>query len=435
MQSGTVEKLELQPTMLGCIADDYTGATDLAGILARSGVSVSLRMGLPQGDPVQAECAAVEVIALKIRTVAVKDAVAEALAALKWLQKAGATRFFWKYCSTFDSTPAGNIGQVSEALMAALNCTQTIYCPAFPQNGRTVFMGNLFVGEQPLSESPMKDHPLTPMGDSNLLRLLSPQVKGQVGLVNRMIVAKGTTALRQHFADIRKENIAHIVVDAISDGDLEIIAKACSDMPLITGGSAIAMPLSHIWLREGKLSVNDSLAKIPQLSKGEIVLAGSCSKMTRTQVGAYLKSALSYRLNPLDIAKHGLDAARDWLQVQNRDAPKIIYASAEPDEVLATQRALGVKVSGELIENALAVLAVDARDLGISRFISAGGETSGAIIKALDVNKMIVGHEIAPGVPWMYCQSAGVDIAVALKSGNFGASDFFSKAFKILEKT
>src|SRR5919112_421719 len=246
-------------TYFGAIADDFTGATDLAGILARSGVQVSLRIGVPQDAP--NDTAPLEIIALKCRTVPVSEAVDETQAALDWLRRAGARRFYWKYCSTFDSTPRGNIGPVAEALMEALEADQTIYCPAFPENGRSIFMGNLFVGEQPLAESPMKDHPLTPMRESNLLRLLEPQVKMPVGLVNRYTVAKGTQALRDRLGQLGQNGFAHVIVDAVANDDLRIIAEACRDMTLLTGGSAIAMPLPDIWLRQGLLkqsSVNRS---------------------------------------------------------------------------------------------------------------------------------------------------------------------------------
>ncbi len=237
---------KISNTFFGAIADDFTGATDLAGLLARSGVQVSLRIGVPETPPT--DTAPFEIIALKCRTAPVEEAVSETQAALDWLRRAGAQRFFWKYCSTFDSTAQGNIGPVAEALMETLGTDQTIYCPAFPENGRAIFMGNLFVGEQPLAESPMKDHPLTPMRDSNLMRLLRPQVTRPVGLVNRLVVAKGPVALRDELQRLRADGVAHVVVDAVSNDDLHVIANACRDMTLMTGGSAIAMPLPELWL-------------------------------------------------------------------------------------------------------------------------------------------------------------------------------------------
>jgi uncharacterized protein YgbK (DUF1537 family) len=230
------------PTLLGCIADDFTGATDLAALLARSGLPVSLRIGVPQDDP--ADAAALEVIALKIRTVPAAQAVQQAREALQWLKAAGATRFFWKYCSTFDSTAEGNIGPVAEMLMEELGADQTIYCPAFPENGRSIFMGHLFVGEQLLSESPMRDHPLTPMRDSSLVRLLEPQVRGKVGLVHRHAVALGSATLGERLQELASAGFEHVIVDAVSEGDLDVIAQAVSEMQLVTGGERSCRPLS-----------------------------------------------------------------------------------------------------------------------------------------------------------------------------------------------
>lgn len=414
-------------TVLGCIADDFTGATDLAGLLARSGVRVSLRIGVPSEPP--ADPAAFEVIALKSRTAPVGEAVAETRAALKWLQAAGAQRFFWKYCSTFDSTAEGNIGPVAEALMADLGCDQTIYCPAFPENGRSIFMGNLFVGQQPLAESPMKDHPLTPMRDSNLMRLLEPQVTKPVGLAHRLTVARGAGVLRAELAALKAKGVAHVVVDAVANSDLEVIAEACRDMVLMTGGSAVAMPLPGLYLADGTLSADAPKAEAPQLDPGTVVLSGSCSAMTNKQVAAYLASgAPGFRLDPLDLAENGAQAALDWLAGQDLGAAPLIYATANTDSVRAAQKKLGVAEAGEIVEATLSACAVAARDRGARRVIVAGGETSGAVTKALGVSQLDIGAEIAPGVPWTYCRSGGQQIALTLKSGNFGAETFFTDA-------
>jgi uncharacterized protein YgbK (DUF1537 family) len=418
-------------TLLGCIADDFTGATDLAGLLARSGAPVSLRIGVPDEPP--EEAAAFEVIALKCRTAPVEDAVAECRAALAWLRQAGAERFFWKYCSTFDSTPEGNIGPVAEALMANLGARQTIYCPAFPENGRSVFMGNLFVGQQPLAESPMKDHPLTPMRDSNLMRLLAPQVSDAVGLADRLTVARGAKALRERLDALAAEGIAHVIVDAVADEDLTVIARACRDMPLMTGGSAVAMPLPGLYREEGRLPEDPPQRKTPATAASGVVLSGSCSAMTRAQVAAYLEQAPGYRLDPLQLVEEGLGAALDWLSAQPLEAMPILYATAEPIEVAAAQERLGVTRAGTLVEEALAALAIAARDRGAARFVVAGGETSGAVTKALGVARLDIAKEIAPGVPWTFCESAGRRIALTLKSGNFGDAAFFSKAIATLE--
>jgi uncharacterized protein YgbK (DUF1537 family) len=418
-------------TLMGCIADDFTGATDLAGLLARSGVRVSLRMGTPEEAP--RDTAAVEVIALKVRTAPVGSAVAEARAALGWLRRAGARRFFWKYCSTFDSTARGNIGPVAEALMTDLGAAQTIYCPAFPENGRAVFMGHLFVGEQPLAESPMKDHPLTPMRDSSLMRLLAPQVTRPVGLVNRLVVAKGPVAVRARLAELARERVAHVVVDAVADEDLYAIAEACRDMPLMTGGSAVAMPLPEIWLRDGLLSRDAATAAHRGVGPRAIVLSGSCSAMTNRQVAAYLGRGPDLRLDPVALAADGPRQALDWLARQSDAVTPIVYATAEPASVKAAQDELGAGRAGEIVEQALAACAVAARDRGVRRFVVAGGETSGAVTKALGITRLEVGREIAPGVPWCFAESGGHAVAIALKSGNFGAETFFADALEELD--
>ncbi len=420
-------------TLLGCIADDFTGATDLAGLLARSGVKVSLRIGVPADAP-SGDTAAFEVIALKCRTAPAEDAVAECRAALAWLKQAGADRFFWKYCSTFDSTPKGNIGPVAEALMADLQVAQTIYCPAFPENGRSIFMGNLFVGQLPLAESPMKDHPLTPMRDSNLMRLLEPQVTNAVGLVDRLCVARGEADVKAELDRLRNQGVCHVVVDAVANDDLYTIARACSDMALMTGGSAIAMPLPDIYLNQGLLSKAAAKPAMRDVAGKAIILSGSCSAMTRKQVAGYITSgAPGFQLDPLTLAETGPKAAIEWLASQPDDAVPVIYATAEPDAVRAAQDRLGVERAGKIVEDALAAIAVTARDNGTRRFVIAGGETSGAVTKALGVDRLDIGAEIAPGVPWCFTESDGHSIAITLKSGNFGAQTFFADALAKLE--
>lgn len=417
----------MRGTILGCIADDFTGATDIAGLLARSGVRASLRVGVPDHPPI--DTSPFEVIALKSRTAPVADAIDQTRAALAWLRAAGAARFFWKYCSTFDSTPEGNIGPVAEALMDDLGTDQTIYCPAFPENGRSIFMGNLFVGQQPLAESPMKDHPLTPMRDSNLMRLLAPQVNKPVGLTDRLTVARGPEAVRASLAQHRADGTAHVVVDAVAKADLETIAAACRDMPLMTGGSALAMPLPALFLADGLLSADAPKMVDHALDPETIILSGSCSAMTNAQVAAYLTTgAPSYQLDPLRLTETGTQAVLNWLAVQDLSKAPLIYATADPASVTAAQAKLGVAAAGALIENTLAACAVAARNAGARRVIVAGGETSGAVTKALDVTQLDIATEIAPGVPWSYCTSQGVQIALALKSGNFGAEGFFTDA-------
>ena len=418
-------------TILGCIADDFTGATDLAGLLARSGVSVSLRLGIPETPP--SDAAPFEVIALKCRTAPVDEAVADCRAALAWLRAAGAERFFWKYCSTFDSTDKGNIGPVAEALMDDLGAAQTVYCPAFPENGRSIFMGNLFVGQQPLAESPMKDHPLTPMRDSNLMRLLAPQVTRAVGLADRLTVAKGADALQARLQELAADGVAHVVTDAVADADLAIIADACRGMKLLTGGSALAMPLPGLYRGDGVLAADAPAPVRPSLPPGAVILSGSCSAMTNKQVAAYDGKGPGLRLDPLTLAEEGPDAALAWLAGQPAASNPIIYATARPEDVRAAQEKLGVARAGEMVEAALAGLARAAFEKGVRRFVVAGGETSGAVSRALGLTRLDIGAEIAPGVPWTYAQVDGEDVAITLKSGNFGDRDFFATALARLE--
>lgn len=426
--------------ILGCIADDFTGATDLAALLARAGIPVSLRIGLPEAvaapntgtDGASAGTSdAVQVIALKIRSIPADQAVAQALAALDWLRAAGARHIYWKYCSTFDSTARGNIGPVAQALMARLGAEKTLYVPSFPENGRRVFMGNMFVGAQPLAESPMKDHPLNPMTDSDLRRVLAPQLTdaGPVGLIDWRAIRGGAGAIAQAIAD----GSAHLICDAIDDADLAALAAAARDMPLLTGGSAFAGQLPDAWRAAGLLDPASAAGALPQMPKGPaIVLSGSCSAMTRRQVAAFAAQAPVLKLDTLRLASDDDGGMTEWIARQLEEGRTcMIQGTAEPAEVAAAQAALGVEKAGELVELALARAARIARSHGAVRFVVAGGETSGAITGALGVTALRIGAEIAPGVPWCAGADSTGPLALALKSGNFGDEDFFATALEM----
>lgn len=419
-------------TFLGCIADDFTGATDLASMLARSGVNVSLRIGVPLSTP--ENTAEIEVIALKTRSISASKAIEESLSALKWLKEAGAKKYFFKYCSTFDSTAEGNIGPVSEALMNELKVDQTIYCPAFPENGRSIYMGNLFVGQKLLSESSMKDHPLTPMNDSNLMRLLSAQVSRRVGLADRIVVNSGVNSLKEKLISLKENDVPHVIVDAVADTDLDTIASACQDMDFITGGSALAMPLAEFYKASGKISANDNSFMNKKLNTGSIILSGSCSEMTIIQVKNFIqRGAAAFQLDPIDLAENGVKKVLDWLSSQDFTKNIIIYATSDPDTVKKVQAELGVDMAGKIVEQGLSECAIAARELGVKNFIIAGGETSGAITKALNIRQLDIGIEIAPGVPWTFSGKRNNQIALSLKSGNFGSEEFFTEALNKLE--
>jgi len=408
---------------LGAIADDLTGATDLASILRREGWRVALNVGVPAMGARFAGVDAV-VIALKSRTVPVADAVAWSLASAEALKAAGAEQLFFKYCSTFDSTDRGNIGPVAEALMERFGVDFTIACPAFPANGRTIYRGHLFVLDRLLSESPMKDHPLTPMRDSDLLRVLGRQTKSKVGLIGYETVAGGADAIRAAFDAAKKAGTAIAIVDALEDTHLRNIGAACKGMALVTGGSAVAMGLP------ANFAKSDALAASPfkAVPGGTAIVAGSCSAATRGQVAKALESGIpAMKLDPA--ALPDMATLRAWIAKQTMDRLVLIYSTAEPEQVRAAQ-GKDAKIA-ERLEDLLADAAKACVDLGRTRLVVAGGETSGAVVAKLGVACLEIGPEICPGVPWTKALD-GRGLALALKSGNFGGPDFFRQAFEAL---
>jgi uncharacterized protein YgbK (DUF1537 family) len=421
--------------LLGCIADDFTGGTDLAGMLVEAGMRTVQLIGVPDGPPPDDVDAIV--IALKSRTCPAGDAVAASLAALHWLREAGCRQFYFKYCSTFDSTPRGNIGPVAEALMQALDTDFTIACPAFPANGRTVYKGCLFVGDVSLSESGMRNHPLTPMTDANLVRVLQAQVGRRVGLVDYATVSRGDAAIRARLAALREQGNGLAVVDALSDADLDAIGAACADMPLVTGGSGLAPGLPQNFRRRGLLASNAVADALPETGGLRAVIAGSCSPATQRQVAAMRASCPSFTVDPVRLAR-GEDvvaAALDWAAGRIARQPVLVYATAAPEAVREVQAELGVERAGHLVETALAAIARGLVRAGVGRMIVAGGETSGAVVKALGVTGLRIGPEIDPGVPWTSTlhDDGTRPLALALKSGNFGSDDFFLKAWDKLQ--
>ncbi|MFT6591532.1 MAG: hypothetical protein ACJA2P_002390, partial [Rhodoferax sp.] len=418
---------------LGCIADDFTGATDLANNLVRAGMRVIQAMGVP-GQSLDADADAV-VVALKSRTLPVDQAVSQSLAALRWLQAQGVQQIYFKYCSTFDSTAQGNIGPVTEALMAALGCDFTIATPAFPDNQRTVFKGHLFVGDVLLSESGMQNHPLTPMLDANLVRVLQAQCRGRVGLIDYKVVAQGVAAIRTRIAQLRAEGVSLAVVDAISNDDLMRLGPALKNLPLVTAGSgvAIGLPANFGIVPSGMASA------LPEAMGLQAVLSGSCSLATNRQVQTFIQSGRpALAIDPLQIAVDeaaggdGVAAALAWAQPLLAQGPVLIYSSADPVVVKSVQEQLGVDAAGALVERTLAAIARGLVILGVRQLVVAGGETSGACVQALNITQVKIGSQIDPGVPWCHAQSDAAPLGglhLTLKSGNFGADDFFNKAF------
>jgi uncharacterized protein YgbK (DUF1537 family) len=417
--------------LLGCIADDLTGATDLALMLARNGLHTVQTIGVPVGGVPDAEAV---VVALKSRTVPAAEAVAQSLAALRLLRAAGARQFFFKYCSTFDSTPEGNIGPVADALLDALGADFTIACPAFPANQRSVYLGHLFVGSVLLSDSGMRNHPLTPMTDPNLVSVLSRQTRHKVGLAPFAEVDAGPEALRAAFARLRKERVRHAIVDAVSDRHLMTIGAAVADLPLVTGGSGVAMGLPENFRRVGLAPARNAAIPLPKAKGHAAVLAGSCSPATLGQIEAMRAAGPAFEIDVPALAE-GRDAAIDalaWAKPKLGRAPVLIYASQPPDKVAEIQARLGRAESGAMVEQAMARIACGLVEAGVGRLVVAGGETSGAVVRALGVRTLQIGPEIDPGVPWTAALD-GPKLSLALKSGNFGGRDFFTKAFAVLE--
>ena len=421
-----------KPLLLGCIADDFTGATDLANNLVRAGMRVVQTIGVPT-EPLSAEVDAV-VVALKSRTIAPQDAIDQSLQALQWLQGQGAQQIYFKYCSTFDSTAQGNIGPVTEALMQALHTDFTIATPAFPDNGRTVFKGYLFVGDVLLNESGMQHHPLTPMVDANLVRVMQAQCKSKVGLLGHKTIAQGPTAISQEITNLKQQGVRIAIVDAVSNDDLMRLGPALRGMPLVTAGSGVAIGLPQNF----GLSPTPQASVLPKASGLQAVVSGSCSQATNRQV-AHFKAAgrPAFLIDPLHLKGSWEDLAKEalaWAQGHLASGPVLVYSTATPESVKSVQSQLGVEAAGHQVEQALAAIARGLVELGVKQLVVAGGETSGACVQALSIEQLQIGPQIDPGVPWCHAHTPMGGVHITLKSGNFGTDDFFTKAFTFLSQ-
>ncbi|MCS6778473.1 MAG: four-carbon acid sugar kinase family protein [Geminicoccaceae bacterium] len=421
------------PLLLGAIADDFTGATDLCNMLVRNGMRTVQLIGVPRGDLELDEVDAIT-IALKSRTVPAKEAVALSLEALEWLQRQRARQVFFKYCSTFDSTPEGNIGPVGDALADRVDAAIAIACPAFPETGRTIYMGHLFVGDRLLSETHMAHHPLTPMTDPDLVRVLGRQTPRKVGLVAWPSVRRGAAFIRDRLTALRHEGFRWAIVDCLEDADLLAIGEAVADHPLVTGGSGVAMGLPANFRRQGLLPERGAeAAALPPVPGPALVLAGSCSAATLGQIEAFREHRPARRLDPLALAKG--EEVREviaWAREHLPTGPVLIYASAPPEEVRRVQERLGRDRAGAVVEEAMAAIARELVASGVRRLVVAGGETSGAVVKALAIEGLAIGPQIDPGVPATVTIGRGPRLALALKSGNFGRRDFFLRALEAM---
>lgn len=407
---------------LGVIADDFTGATDIAGFLVANGLRTVQLNDVPPAD-LQVEADAV-VISLKTRSCPVAEAVAQSLAALEWLRARGCPQFFFKYCSTFDSTPQGNIGPVTDALLDSLGEDFTVICPVLPVNGRTIYNGYLFVNGVPLDESGMRHHPVTPMTDSNLMRLMDAQSRGRTGNVPSTVMDRGADAVRAALEELKAKGFRYAVLDALNDAHLVTMGQAVADMRLVTGGSGLADGMARAW------GGSDDAASTGRPAKGRaVILSGSCSQMTNAQVAAYRDAAPALAVSvERCLSEPGYaDELAAWVEAQPADAlAPLVFATTPPETLKALQARFGAAEASAAVERVFGALAQRLQAKGFNQFIVAGGETSGIVTQSLGIGGFHIGPQIAPGVPWV--RAIGRPLSLALKSGNFGGERFFFEA-------
>ncbi len=417
---------------LGVIADDFTGAADIAGFLVNNGL-FTVQLNGVAAIPVPAEVQAV-VISLKSRSCPAAEAVELSLGALRRLRELGCTQFFFKYCSTFDSTEKGNIGPVTDALLRELDENFTVICPALPVNGRTVYYGYLFVNNVPLNESGMRNHPLNPMRDANLMRLMDAQSSGKSGNVPYPVVQEGTKAVCAKLAALLKEGVSYAVLDALADRDLDVLAKAVSGLKLITGGSGLGGALARMHAKSDQKIFCAKGLGLPSDGR-TVLLSGSCSEMTNRQVAAYREQApvlqVSVERCMENATAYAEEVAAELAAAVVGTFPTLVSATVPPDQLAVIQQQFGMDAS-QAIENFFGHLAVCLRDAGFDHFITAGGETSSVITQALGVKGLYFGPQIAAVVPWV--RAIDVPLSLALKSGNFGDERFFFTALSHIPK-
>jgi uncharacterized protein YgbK (DUF1537 family) len=416
---------------LGAIADDYTGASDLASTLAGNGLRVIQTIGVPADDIALPPVDAV-VVALKSRSIPAAEAVRQSLEAETWLRARGAAHVLFKVCSTFDSTAQGNIGPVTDALAERLGAMPLV-CPAFPRNRRTVYQGHLFVGSDRLDESPLKDHPITPMRDSSLVRLMAAQSRRPVGLLPLSVIRAGEDVVRTELARLRARGVGSVIADAIFDADLEVLGRVALDDTVSTGASGLGLGLARALVKDFGIDGGVELGGASFDLRGSLVLAGSCSAATLEQLDVAERDLPVLRLGgeALLTGHASVEDAIDWARRRLADGPAIIATSAPPDRVAALQARHGAQKVSAVLEGALADIASRLADEGLSRLIVAGGETSGAVVDRLGIEAFLIGRELAPGVPMLHALGRRhTDLRLVLKSGNFGGPDFFGEAVR-----
>jgi uncharacterized protein YgbK (DUF1537 family) len=418
--------------LLGCVADDYTGASDLANTLTRNGLRTLQTIGIPPAD-LDIGAADALVVALKSRSIAAADAVAQSLAAEAWLRGRGAQHILFKICSTFDSTDAGNIGPVMNALRESCAAETVLVTPAFPETGRTVYQGHLFIKNVPLHESPMKDHPLNPMRDSNLVRVLQHQSgETRIGLVDFSTVSAGEDAIAVRQQELLKTGVPVAIVDAVLDRDLETIGRAAAKSAFSVGASGLGLGLARALRADATGGMEDFSAH--RAGGLAACLVGSCSAASLEQI-AKAEAAMPVRRLDTERLLAGPQEVADaltWAQARLHDGPVLIASSAGPEALQAVQARHGREASGQAVEQAMAAIAAGLAERGVRRMAIGGGETSGAIVDRLGLRAFEVGPEIAPGVP-MLRSVGGEAMMMALKSGNFGGPEFFVRALEMMK--
>ena len=421
--------------VLGCIGDDYTGSSDLANALTRAGLRTIQTIGAPADDLDLPEADAV-VVALKSRSIDARDAVAMALPAQAWLKARGARHIMFKVCSTFDSTDRGNIGPVMDALRAAESDPGVVLVnSAFPETGRTLYLGNLFVGGVPLNESPLKDHPLNPMHDANLVRVLGRQSRNRIGLVPLSDVDRGEDAIAARLAALKADGCGAAIIDSVFDRDLLPMGRAALNTPLTVGASGMGIGLARALIEQGVVTPGFASAFDPSSVGGKVAcLSGSCSAATLAQVARAETWAPVLRLDVAALVSGPDETQRAiaWALPKLDQGPALIASTAAPEAVQALQARFGREAAGQAIEQAMAVIAEALVQAGVRRLIVAGGETSGAVVDRLGLKAFSIGPEIAPGVPVLRTVGGGLQMKLALKSGNFGGVDVFKDAVALM---
>ncbi len=418
--------------LLGCIADDFTGATDVASFLVASGMRTVQLIGIPTEQVDLSEADAV-VIALKSRTLPKEEAIQQSIAALEWLKQYDCEQYYFKYCSTFDSTEAGNIGPVTDALLDNLDEDFTVLCPSLPVNGRTVYKGYLFVNNTLLNESGMQNHPLTPMKDANLQRVMKSQSQGEVGLVTYEDVAAGANNIKTALESL-SQTCRYAVLDTLSNHDLVEIGRACADLKLLTGGSGLSIGLAKNFQDKGLFKISSNSDQLSQVQGDAVVLSGSCSLMTQAQVKNFKQSNPSKKISPISLLNKtdSIDSFIEWFAANREQGPVMFYATDSAENIKAIQDELGVDRASQIVEEFMASLVTALSNVGVTKFVVAGGETSGSVVQALQPQLLKIGASIAPGVPLTEIPGENPKL-LALKSGNFGDETFFEKALRMMQ--